>query len=203
MVVALTVYFFASHLPYHVSNLVAMVTGHYTFSPETAFALELVAQSNILSSPFVFLFLNTRYRTTLKELLTGTGGQRLQNANQRGANGQRPVMTAHIRQPGPQRRVKFSSKVEPSPRPADPHRAPGSSTKASCGASSTKASNQAGTASSDYGISTSASFKPELQAAESGASSEKMNMINGGSSEQNHANNLAQTNMVTTQEPNM
>ena len=122
MVVALTVFFFVSQLPSHVANVVAMKVGYYAHSPKTAFVLEVFAQSNVLCPPFVFLFLNSRYRLALKELLTGSAEQRNQNTNQRGGNLQRAGMsTARSQQGrGQQKKVKFSNRLEPLPLQATP-----------------------------------------------------------------------------------
>ena len=83
MVVGLTVYFFASHLPNHVTNVVAMVMRYYPHSTITAFALELLAESNVLCPPLAYLILNSRFRSTVKIMLSGSARRRIQNKDKR------------------------------------------------------------------------------------------------------------------------
>ena len=120
MVIALTVYFFLSHLPYHVTNFIAMATERYTLTPKTAFILELVEQSNILCPPFAYLFLNKRYRIALKQLITGTAARtrRVENHAARRNRNDRNFYLATERVPNrlqewQRRRVRFANKVEP------------------------------------------------------------------------------------------
>ena len=125
MVIALTVFFFVSHLPNHLTNIIAMATERYTLPPKTAFILELVERSDILYPPFAYLFLNKRYRIALKGLITDTAARtrRVENHafNRNGNN--RNFYRATERLPNGQRRqqrrqVMFANKVEPSPGPS-------------------------------------------------------------------------------------
>lgn len=91
MVIALTLFFFIFELPGQIGNVVAMVTGHYSYTDKVAFVLETVAQSNFLYAPWVYVFLNTSYRLALKKILTSDGsGQTLS-----GARGNAPRRYAH------------------------------------------------------------------------------------------------------------
>lgn len=116
MVIALTVFFFLSHLPYYVTNFVAMATERYTLTPKTAFILELAEQSNILCPPFAYLFLNQRYRVALKQLITGTAARtrRVENhAVERNRNDRNTERVPNRLQEWQRRRERFANKVEP------------------------------------------------------------------------------------------
>ena len=122
MVIALTLLFFILELPYQVGNVSAMTTGSYSYTHRTAFSLELLAQCNVLYPPWVYLFLNASYRTTLKQLLTDSSGQRTTNArdyvprrNQRQGAAGRNRDTEKVR-------ARFSNKVDTLPQTATPSR---------------------------------------------------------------------------------
>lgn len=112
MVIGLTFSFFLSHLPYHITNLIAMATRHYYLNPKAAFVLELVVQSNLLCPPLVYLFLNQRYRITLKHMIRGTTGLPQSGGNAK----RRDAGAARARQRTRPGQVRFSNRVEPSPR---------------------------------------------------------------------------------------
>lgn len=72
MVIALTLSFFVSQLPLCTANIITMTTGCYSYQFQTAFILELLAKSSAYQAPFVYVFLNASYRTTLKQILMGS-----------------------------------------------------------------------------------------------------------------------------------
>ena len=192
MVVALTFFFFFSHLPKHVTNVVAMAMGYYTISPKTAFVLELFAQTNVVCSPFIYLLLNSRYRTTLKELITGPTAQRGQTANQRGGNFQRTAPHAQQRRKqsrSSNRRVMFSNRVESSPRIANLCPSSSSTNASSSG-------KHTGLATKDSGISTSGTDGPSLADASSHEQQKSTRMCED-SSEQTCAHSQAHSNLKT------
>ena len=117
MVVALTLLFFIFEFPCQVGNVFAMATGYYSYSHRVGFSLEIVAQCSVLYPPWVYLFLNSSYRTTLKQLLTDTPRQRATNVRDNALRNQRQG-TARGNRDTERARVRFSNKVSTLPQPA-------------------------------------------------------------------------------------
>lgn len=124
MVIALTLVFFLFELPYQVGNVVAMTTGYYSYTDRVAFVLEILVQANVLHSPWIYLFLNVRYRIALKRILTGSSGQTTSgySGNAPRKNHRQGGAAATNRNPDRAKRVKFANnKVDPAlPRPVSP-----------------------------------------------------------------------------------
>lgn len=120
MVIALTLLFFILEFPCQVGNLFAMATGYYSFTHRVGFSFEIVAQCSVLYPPWVYLLLNTSYRTTLKQLLTDTPRQRTTNVRDNALRGNRRQGTTGRNRDTERARVRFSNKVYTLPQPANP-----------------------------------------------------------------------------------
>lgn len=123
MVIGLTVYFFASHLPNHVTNVAAMVMRYYPHSTITAFALELLAESNVLCPPLAYLILNSRFRSTVKIMLSGSTRRRIHNRNERILQ-PREIRARNQMQGGGNKRRIAPNRVEPLQQPEAANRTP-------------------------------------------------------------------------------
>jgi len=131
MVIALTLLFFIFEFPCQVGNVVAMATGYYSYTHRAAFSLEILAQCSVLYPPWVYLFLNTTYRTTLKQLLTDAPRQRTTNVRDDAPRGNRRQGAASRNQENETARVRFSNKVYTLPQPATPTRQTNGNTQTS------------------------------------------------------------------------
>lgn len=125
MVIGLTVYFFASHLPNHVTNVAAMVMRYYPHSTITAFALELLAESNVLCPPLAYIILNSRFRSTVKIMLSGSARRRIHNRNERILR-PREIRAHNQMQGGGNKRGITPNRVEPLQQPEVANGAPAS-----------------------------------------------------------------------------
>lgn len=119
MVIALTLFFFIFELPCQVGNVLAMTKGYYSYTHWAAFTFEILAQCNVLYPPWVYLFLNTTYRMTLKQILTESSGQRATNARVDPRGNQRQGAAVRNRHTA-RARVRFVNKVNPQTQPATP-----------------------------------------------------------------------------------
>ena len=131
MVIALTLLFFIFEFPCQVGNVVAMATGYYSYTHRAAFSLEILAQCSVLYPPWVYLFLNTTYRMTLKQLLTDAPRQRTTNVRDDAPRGNRRRGAARRNQENETARVRFSNKVYMLPQPATPTRQTNGNTQTS------------------------------------------------------------------------
>ena len=121
MVIALTLFFFVLELPCQVGNVVAMTTGYYSYTRRAAFYLEILAQCNVLYPAWVYLLLNTSYRMTLKQLLTGSPRQRTTNARELDVpRGNQRQGAAGRNRDNERARVRFNAKVSTLPQPSTP-----------------------------------------------------------------------------------
>lgn len=143
MVVALTVLFFIFEFPCQVGNLFAMATGYYSFTHRVGFSLEMVSQCSVLYPPWVYLFLNASYRTTLKQLLTDTPRQRTTNFRENALRGNERQGTASRNRGTERARVRFNNQVSSLPQPATPSRQTNGNTQAS-GTTSLRSKTNAG-----------------------------------------------------------
>ena len=117
LVIGLATYFFVSHLPYHVTNVVAMSAGRYTLSAKTAFALEVIEKSNLLFPPIAYVLMNHKYRAALREMIASSTSQTRRAAN---AHPRRNRAGWIERRGQPNNRAKFHNKVEPTPKEKKP-----------------------------------------------------------------------------------
>ena len=131
MVVALTLLFFIFEFPSQVCNLFAMATGYYSFTHSVAFSLEIVAQCSVLYPPWVYLFLNTSYRTALKQLLTDAPRQRTTNVRGNALRENPRQRTGSRNRETERARVRFNNKVSTLPQPATPSRQTNGNTQTS------------------------------------------------------------------------
>ena len=144
MVIALTLFFFVLELPCQVGNVVAMTTGYYSYTHRAAFSLEILAQCNVLYPAWVYLLLNTSYRMTLKQLLTGSPRQRTTNAREDAPRGNQRQGAAGRNRDNEKARVRFNAKVCTLPQPSTPCSKTNGNTQAS-GTTSLSKTRQGGT----------------------------------------------------------
>ena len=97
-----------------------MATGYYSYTHRAAFLLEILEQCSVLYPPWVYLFLNTSYRTALKELLTDSPGQRTTNVRDDTARRNHRQGAGSKNRDTEMARVRFSNKVSSLPQPATP-----------------------------------------------------------------------------------
>ena len=145
MVIALTLFFFVLELPCQVGNVVAMTTGYYSYTQRAAFYLEILAQFNVLYPAWVYLLLNTSYRMTLKQLLTGSPRQRTTNARELDVpRGNQRQGAAGRNRDNERARVRFNAKVCTLPQPSTPRSKTNGNIQAS-GTTSLSKTHQGGT----------------------------------------------------------
>ena len=120
MVIALTLFFFILEFPCQVGKLFAMATGYYNYTHRVAFSLEILAQCSVLCPPWVYLFLNSTYRMTLKQLLTDAPVQRRTNVRENAPRQNLRQGAAGRNRDTDRARVRFATKVDALPQPATP-----------------------------------------------------------------------------------
>jgi len=128
MVIALTLLFFILEFPCQVGNVFAMATGYYNYTHRVAFSLEILAQCSVVYPPWVYLFLNSTYRTTLKQLLTDAPGQRSTNVRDDAPRGNQRQGATNRNRDTDRAKVRLRNKVDSLPQPATPTRQTNGST---------------------------------------------------------------------------
>jgi len=131
MVIALTLFFFILEFPCQVGKLFAMATGYYNYTHRVAFSLEILAQCSVLCPPWVYLFLNSTYRMTLKQLLTDAPVQRRTNVRENAPRENLRQGADRRNRDSDRARVRFSNKVDALPQPATPTRQTNGNTQTS------------------------------------------------------------------------